>query len=114
MFNPATGMKPGERYRVESLERTHQFTGFFLDGKYYLEPDLHTAVGWLEEQQFLYDDLDAAGEPVFPDRVAGTIDGLTLTLVDGAALSLTKIEVVVPSAAAEGTGPALPDDARFV
>lgn len=108
MFNPATGMKPGERYRVESLERTHQFTGFFLDGKYYLDPDLLTAVGWLEEQQFLYDDLDVAGEPVFPDRVAGTIDGLTLTLVDGAALSLTKIDVVIPSEPANESGPALP------
>lgn len=100
MLNSATGMKPGERYRVESLERSPQFTGFFLDGKYYLNPDLLTAVGWLEEQQFLYDDLDAAGEPVFPDRVAGTIDSLTLTLVDGAALSLEKIDVVIPTEAA--------------
>lgn len=108
MFNQATGMKPGERYRVESLESTHQFTGFFLDGKYYLDPDLLTAVGWLEEQQFLYDDLDAAGEPVFPERVAGTIDDLTLTLVDGAALRLTKIEVLILSEAANESGAAIP------
>ena len=76
MMNAATGMKPGERYQVENAEREHQFQGFFLDGKYYLGPELLTAVGWLEGQCFVYDDLDASGEPVFPDRVAGTIEDL--------------------------------------
>lgn len=80
MMNAATGMKPGERYQVENAERGYQFQGFFLDGKYYLGPELLTAVGWLEGQRFVYDDLDASGEPVFPDRVAGTIEDLVLIM----------------------------------
>jgi hypothetical protein len=91
MIAPSTGMKPGERYTVESIERAHHFPGFFLDGKYYLGPELLTAVGWLEGQQFLYDELDPTGEPVFPDRVAGVIEDLTLTLADGARLQLNRI-----------------------
>ena len=92
MIDPSTGMKPGERYSVESVEREHQFPGFFLDGKYYLGPELLTAVGWLEGQQFIYDNLDPSGEPVFPERIAGTVDNLTLTLVDGTPLALTSID----------------------
>lgn len=88
MIDPKTGMKPGERYSVELLGDTHPFTGFFLDGKYYLAPELLTAVGWLEGQQFIYDDLDETGEPVFPNRLAGTIEDLTLTLVGGDSLTL--------------------------
>ncbi|MGY4494270.1 hypothetical protein ACVW0A_004526 [Pseudomonas sp. TE3610] len=99
MIHSATGMKSGERYGVESLERTKQFPGFFLDGKYYLGPELLTAVGWLEGQQFLYDELDAAGEPVFPDRVAGTIEGLTLTMADGVQLGLHELQVRAEPAA---------------
>ncbi|MNK84320.1 Glucose 1-dehydrogenase [compost metagenome] len=91
MIDPSTGMKPGERYAVESLERTKHFPGFFLDGKYYLGPELMTAVGWLEGQTFFYDELDPAGEPVFPDRVAGTIENLTLNLADGARLNLYEV-----------------------
>ncbi|VVO44857.1 SDR family oxidoreductase [Pseudomonas fluorescens] len=91
MIDSLTGMKPGERYAVESLERTRNFPGFFLDGKYYLGPELMTAVGWLEGQRFFYDELDPVGEPVFPDRVAGTIEDLTLTLIDGARLKLNKL-----------------------
>jgi len=52
MIDPATGMKAGERYTIESLERTRHFPGFFLDGKYYLGPELMTAIGWLEGNQF--------------------------------------------------------------
>ena len=88
MIDSAIGMKPGERYLIESPERTRNFPGFFLDGKYYLGPELLTAVGWLEGQKFLYDELDAVGEPVFPDRVAGVIEDLTLILSDGARLKL--------------------------
>ena len=51
MIDSATGMSPGERYAVESLERTRSFCGFFLDGKYYLGPELLTAVGWLEGRE---------------------------------------------------------------
>lgn len=92
MIDPATGMKVGERYAVESLERTRHFPGFFLDGKYYLGPELMTAVGWLEGQKFLYDQLYPTGEPVFPDRVVGTIENLTLTLADGARLTLNEVQ----------------------
>lgn len=91
MIDPATGMRPGERYNVESLECTPHFPGFFLDGKYYLGPELQTAVGWLEGQQFLYDQLDPTGEPVYPGRVAGTIEDLTLVLGDGARLKLNEM-----------------------
>lgn len=104
MIDSATGMKPGERYAVESLERAHQFQGFFLDGKYYLDPELLTAVGWLEGQQFLYDDLDAAGSPVFPNGVAGVVEDLTLKMADGVLLPLTKIHVTVPNEAANEDG----------
>lgn len=97
MIDPTTGMKAGERYSVENVERAHQFPGFFLDGKYYLGPELLTAVGWLEGTRFIYDNLDAAGEPVFPDRAAGDIKNLTLTLVDGTALKLARIEVSAPT-----------------
>lgn len=104
MIDPSTGMKPGERYSVESVERGHQFPGFFLDGKYYLGPELLTAVGWLEGQQFVYDNLDPMGEPVFPERIAGTVANLTLTLVDGTPLALTSIDEAafsdLPAAAA--------------
>lgn len=91
MIDPATGMKAGERYIVESLERTRHFPGFFLDGKYYLSPELMTAIGWLEGQQFYYDELDPTGEPVFPNRLAGTIEDLTLILADGARLPLNEM-----------------------
>jgi len=92
MLATATGMKPGERYRVEALERAHQFPGFFLDGKYFLGPELLTAIGWLEGQRFIYDNLDATGEPVFADRIAGDIADLKLTLVDGTVLELVSIQ----------------------
>ena len=96
MIDTATGMRPGERYAVENLERTPNFSGFFLDGKYYLGPELMTAVGWLEGQTFIYDELDATGEPVFPDRVAGTVENLTLILTDGTRLQLHPVPVHVP------------------
>ncbi|VVO59609.1 hypothetical protein PS850_00739 [Pseudomonas fluorescens] len=91
MIDQSTGMKPGERYAIENGERTRLFPGFFLDGKYYLEPELQTAIGWLEGQRFLYDELDPAGEPVYPERVAGTIEDLTLTLADGARLKVNRV-----------------------
>ena len=91
MINPATGMKAGERYIVESLEPTRHFPGFFLDGKYYLGPELMTAIGWLEGQQSFYDELDPTGEPVFPNRLAGTVENLTLILADGAQLPLNAM-----------------------
>ena len=93
MIDSATGMKPGERYCVESLEPTHHFSGFFLDGKYYLGPDLLTAVGWLDGQNFVYDELDPSGNPVFPESVAGIIEDLTLTMADGASFKLQRLKV---------------------
>jgi len=112
MIDSATGMKHGERYAVESLERAHQFQGFFLDGKYYLDPELLTAVGWLEGQRFFYDDLDAAGSPVFPDGVAGSIEDLTLKMADGTSLPLTKIHVTVANEAANEDHAAQPASPR--
>lgn len=109
MIDTATGMKPGERYSVGNIEREHPFSGFFLDGKYYLGPELLTAVGWLEGQRFIYDQLDPAGEPVYPDRVAGTITALTLTLVDGASLQLAPIAA---DSFVERAGPADPQEAE--
>ena len=100
MIAPETGMKPGERYRIESVERAPQFPGFFLDGKYYLGPELQTAVGWLEGQHFLYDQLDPNGDPVYPDRIVGTITARTLELSDGLRMSIDEIpfqaEAVAP------------------
>jgi len=96
MIDPATGMRAGERYNVECLERTPHFPGFFLDGKYYLGPELQTAVGWVEGQQFLYDQLDPTGEPVYPGRVAGTIENLTLVLADGTRLKLNEMAYDAP------------------
>ncbi|MBI6952006.1 short chain dehydrogenase [Pseudomonas sp. CCOS 191] len=101
MIDPATGMKPGERYAVDNLERVHPFTGFFLDGKYYLGPELLTAVGWLEGRRFIYDNLDATGEPVFANRIAGEIKDLVLTLADGTPLAVSRLEHWPPD---EGAG----------
>jgi len=118
MINQATGMKSGKRYRVENVERAHQFPGFFQDGEYYLGPELLTAVGWLEGTRFIYDSLDAAGEPVFPNREAGTVEGLTLTLVDGTSLELLRIEAsdtIVPVApGASGTEREAPDSGAWI
>jgi short-subunit dehydrogenase len=114
VIDSKTGMKPGERYSVARLGDTHPFTGFFLDGKYYLAPELLTAVGWLDNQRFIYDDLDASGEPVFPDRFAGTIDDLTLTLVGGESLKLTIEESHAPADAQPEpkVTPALPGESE--
>jgi len=49
-------------------------------------------VGWLEGTSFIYDSLDAEGEPMYPNKEAGTAEGLTLTLVDGTALELSLVE----------------------
>lgn len=111
MIDPATGMKPGVRYIVESIERSRHFPGFFLDGKYYLGPELMTAIGWLEGQQFFYDELDPAGEPVFANRLAGIVENLTLTLVDGARLQLDEMEYkaeMEPAHNEKSTAPVLP------
>ncbi|BBH46093.1 hypothetical protein KU43P_25700 [Pseudomonas sp. KU43P] len=109
MIDPTTGMKAGERYSVENVERAHQFPGFFLDGKYYLGPELLTAVGWLEGKRFIYDNLDAAGEPVFPGRAAGDIENLTLTLVDGTALKLNQLDVSATGEEVEPVAQSNPD-----
>ena len=101
MIDSATGMRPGQRYTVQNLERTKHFSGFFLDGKYYLGPELMTAVGWLEGQKFLYDELDASGEPVFADRVAGIIEDLTLVMNDGTRLELQEMRADAPTDAPE-------------
>lgn len=109
MIAPETGMKPGERYRIDSVERAPQFPGFFLDGKYYLGPELQTAVGWLEGQTFLYDMLDPNGEPIYPDRVVGTIEALTLVMADGLRLAIERMpyesETLTPSPPPEPLAP---------
>lgn len=102
MLDPATGMQPGERYTVDNEERTWQFSGFFLDGKYYLDTDPNIAVGWLEGIRFYYDDVDPDGQPIFADRLAGTIEDLVLTLVDGATLKLEGSLQGHPSDARKG------------
>lgn len=112
MIDQATGMRAGERYCVENIERAHQFPGLFQDGKYYLGPELLTAVGWLEGTQFIYDSLDAQGEPVFPDRVAGIIEGMKLVLVDGTTLALSRLEERATFASAEVEVSHGPEQAR--
>lgn len=102
MLDPATGMQPGERYTVDNEERTWQLSGFFLDGKYYLDTDLNIAVGWLEGIRFYYDDVDPDGQPIFADQLAGTIEDLVLTLVDGATLKLEGSLQGHPSDARKG------------
>ncbi|MFS0827325.1 hypothetical protein [Pseudomonas phoenicis] len=93
-LDPATGMKIGQRYRVEPNESGHAFEGFFLDGKYFLDADLLTAVGWLEGQRFIYDQVDGKGEPVFPERHAGDISDLNLAVIDGPVLALTPMDEI--------------------
>jgi hypothetical protein len=112
MIAPETGMKPGERYRIESVERAPQFPGFFLDGKYYLGPELQTAVGWLEGQNFLYDQLDPNGEPVYPDRIVGTITSLSLELTDGLRLSVEEVPYQEESVAPLRTLDEMPTQTR--
>lgn len=65
MIDSLTGMKPGERYTVDSLERTRNFRGFFLDGKYYLGPELMTAVGWLKVNNFFMTNLSPRANRYF-------------------------------------------------
>ena len=107
-LDPATGMKLGQRYRVEPTESGHPFEGFFLDGKYFLNADLLTAVGWLEGQRFIYDQVDGKGEPVFAERHAGDIDDLNLTVVDGPVLALTPMDEIETSTK-DGSGEDEPD-----
>ncbi|MBV4484909.1 short chain dehydrogenase [Pseudomonas sp. SWRI153] len=109
MIAPETGMKPGQRYRIESVERAPQFSGFFLGAKYYLGPELQTAVGWLEGQKFVYDQLDPTGEPVYPDRIAGTIEALTLVMQDG-----LRLEIEEAPYQAEPTPPVEPTRERRI
>ncbi|MGF6330560.1 hypothetical protein ABH909_003438 [Pseudomonas sp. BS3782 TE3695] len=91
MIDEATGMTAGVRYEIEKRERVEPFAGFFLDGKYYLTPELQTAIGWIEGNRFIYDVLDPEGEPMFKDRVAGTIKDLKLILSDGMTLDIHPV-----------------------
>lgn len=91
-MNNSTGMMAGQRYSIGNVTGAQEFPGFFLDGKYFLHPELLTSVGWLDGDRFIYDQLSSTGEPVFEGGVAGTIKDLTLTLVDGTPLSLTELE----------------------
>ncbi|MBF8778307.1 hypothetical protein [Pseudomonas fulva] len=91
MLDPATGMLPGVLYSVDNLERAWQFGGVFKDGRYYLAPDLPTAVGWLEGTRFHYDEVDPDGQPIFAQGLAGVIEDLVLTLGDGTRLRLERV-----------------------
>jgi hypothetical protein len=92
MNNP-TGMKTGERYIIENVKGAPEFRGFFLDGKYFLHPELLTAVGWMDGDQFMVDQVSSVGESAFPGGLAGTIIDLTLKLTDGTTLTLAEVEV---------------------
>lgn len=92
-MNHPTGMKAGERYIIKNVDGAPEFTGFFLDGKYFLHPELLTAVGWMDGDQFMLDQVNSVGESAFPGGLAGTIIDLTLKLKDGTTLALAEIEV---------------------
>lgn len=92
MNNP-TGMKAGERYIIENVDGAPEFTGFFLDGKYFLHPELLTAVGWMDGDQFMVDQVNSVGESAFPGGLAGTIIDMNLHLEDGTTLTLAEVEV---------------------
>jgi hypothetical protein len=91
-MNRLTGMMAGRRYTIENVRGAPEFAGFFLDDKYFLHPELLTAIGWLDGDRFIYDQLSSTGEFAFPGGVAGTIKGLTLTLGDGRSLAITELE----------------------
>jgi len=93
-MNNSTGMKAGERYIIENVDGAPEFTGFFLDGKYFLHPELLTAVGWMDGDQFMIDQVSSVGESTFPGGLAGTIIDLTLKLKDGTTLTLAEVEVL--------------------
>jgi hypothetical protein len=93
MINSKTGMISGVRYFIERKNDTHSLTGFFLNGMYYLDPELLTSIGWLDGQQFVCEEFDIpSGHQAFPDRVVGTIENLTLTLESGEPLQLIVLE----------------------
>lgn len=82
MIDPTMGMKSGERYRVEHVERVHPFTGLFQDGNHYLGPELLTRLanlnGWLTRRGIDRSQAAAACdgnlfEP--PSRARGVQDG---------------------------------------
>ncbi|MFJ5300911.1 short chain dehydrogenase [Pseudomonas sp. NPDC088368] len=91
-MNRLTGMMAGRRYSIENVRGAPEFAGFFLDDKYFLHPELLTAIGWLDGDHFIYDQLSSTGEFAFPGGVAGTIKDLTLTLGDGRSLTITELE----------------------
>jgi hypothetical protein len=92
MNNP-TGMRRGARYVIEQVDGAPAFSGFFLDGKYFLHPELLTAIGWIDADRFMFDQVSSTGEPAFPGRLAGTINDLTLKLEDGTSLNLAEVEL---------------------
>ncbi|NWD55344.1 hypothetical protein HX878_11320 [Pseudomonas veronii] len=76
-------LRPGVRYQAVNRRTGTPVDGHFLDGSYYIGAH---EIGRLDGAAFLYFGGTARGgkiEPTFPDGIAGSLEGLTLTLADG-------------------------------
>ena len=91
MLNESTGMTLGRLYRIESPLGDLLIDGFFLDGKFFDSDHHHSPVGWLEANTFIFNAVDEKGAPKYPNRVAGEIHNLLLTLADGTTLGIRDV-----------------------
>jgi hypothetical protein len=91
MLDESTGMQLGKRYRIESPLGDLLIDGFFLDGTFF-DSDHHRApLGWLEANNFIFNAVDGNGTPIYPNRIAGEIHNLVLTLADGKTLGIRHV-----------------------
>ncbi len=90
MIAPQTGMKPGQRYRIESVERAPQFSGFFLDGRYYLGLNCRPPSAGLKGKCFSTTSSTLPVSRFIRAGIAGTIEGLTLVMPDGLRLEIEE------------------------
>lgn len=91
MLDESTGMQAGQRYRIESPLDDLFIDGFFLDGKFFDSDHHKTPIGWLEANTFIFNTVNGNGTPKYPNRVAGEIHNLVLTLSDGKTLGVRTV-----------------------
>lgn len=91
MLVKSTGMEMDQRYKIESPCSERLFKGFFLNGQFF-DGDHHRGpVGWLEENTFIFNAVDGSGVHKYPNRVAGEIHDLVLTLANGTSLRIRHV-----------------------
>ena len=92
MLEASTGMKPGLRYCLENPANGVVFDGFFQDGQYFDSKHHRVPIGWLEGNNFIYNEVDGNGNPRFPNRLAGVLKNLVLTMYDGTTIQTREVQ----------------------